>query len=70
MRSGETERSSGAEEGRAGPGPRLAALQAIKYAPFMHPAIYRRFYERLYEIRNDLGLYIQELRERFERGVD
>lgn len=48
----------------------LAALQAIKHAPFMRPGTYRHFYERIYELRNDLGLYIQELRERFERGVD
>ena len=31
---------------------------------------YLDFYERLFEIRNDLGIYVQQLRERFDLGID
>lgn len=31
---------------------------------------YIDLYERLFEIRNDLGVYVQQLRERFELGID
>ncbi|MEM1041322.1 MAG: hypothetical protein AAGI91_01720 [Bacteroidota bacterium] len=48
----------------------LAALQQLRREPFMEEATYRRLYEQTYEVRNAVGLHVQHLRERFERGVE
>ncbi len=48
----------------------LAALQQLRAAPFMDEAAYRRLYEQTYEVRNAVGLHVQHLRERFERGIE
>ncbi len=48
----------------------LAALQQLRDAAFMEEAVYRRLYEQSYEVRNAVGLHVQHLRERFERGVE
>lgn len=45
----------------------LAALQALREAPFVGPRDYRRLYEQGFELRNAIGLHVQALRERFER---
>lgn len=48
----------------------LDLLRVMKRAPYMDARTYRRLYEQAFEVRNALGLYIQELRERFELGID
>jgi hypothetical protein len=45
----------------------LRALEAMREAPFMRPADYRRLYEQAFELRNAVGIYVQQLRERFDR---
>lgn len=42
----------------------------FKKKPFMSSEEYKLFHVRLFELRNDIGIYIQELRERFELGLD
>lgn len=48
----------------------LALLREMRHAPYMDASQYRRLYEQTYEVRNALGLYVQELRERFDLGID
>jgi hypothetical protein len=48
----------------------LQALQHFRAEPFMLEADYQRLYEQGFEVRNALGLHVQQLREMFERGVD
>ncbi len=48
----------------------LAALHQLRAASFMDGATYRQLYEMGYELRNAVGLHVQWLRERFERGVE
>lgn len=48
----------------------LIVLRDMKGAAYMDCYRYVRFYEKTYEVRNALGLYVQELRRRFELGVD
>ncbi|MEM1125340.1 MAG: hypothetical protein AAGI71_01720 [Bacteroidota bacterium] len=48
----------------------LGELADQKGAAYMTPARYATLYERTYELRNALGLYVQHLRERFNLGVD
>ena len=45
----------------------LHELKGYKY--FTHEG-YADFHRRLFEIRNDIGIYIQELRERFKYGLE
>ena len=48
----------------------LDLLARMKPALYMDPATYRRLYEQAYEVRNALALYLQDLRDRFDLGVD
>lgn len=48
----------------------LLLLRYLKSADFMPSAHYQELYERLFELRNELGIYVQELRERSELGID
>lgn|SRR5690625_2684711 len=48
----------------------LQLLQKQKRAAYMTPAVYRNFHSRLFELRNDLGVHIQELRDRFNLGLE
>jgi hypothetical protein len=48
----------------------LAALRVFRDEPFMQAADYRRLYEQGFEVRNAIGLRVQQLRERFEQGLD
>lgn len=42
----------------------------LKRAPFMTNEHYIQLHERLFELRNELGVYVQELRERFNMGLE
>lgn len=47
----------------------LTVLQRdIKGSPFLSRAQYFYFHEQLFTLRNNIGIYIQELRERFYKG--
>lgn len=48
----------------------LNYLQNMKREPFIVNAVYSKFHNRLFEIRNEIGIYVQELRERFEIGLE
>ena len=48
----------------------LELLPEMKDQAYMDPSRYPVLYEDVYELRNSLGIYIQELRDRFIRGVD
>lgn len=48
----------------------LEYLQNMRREPFIVKAVYARFHGRLFEIRNEIGIYIQELRERFDLGME
>lgn len=48
----------------------LHYLQNMKREPFIVKAVYVKFHSRLYEIRNDIGIYVQELRDRFNLGLE
>ncbi len=48
----------------------LTLLRQLKDAPYMTPRTYRELYEETYELRNALGVYVQELRARFDLGID
>lgn len=48
----------------------LTLLKQLKPEPYMTASTYRALYEETYELRNALGLYVQELRERFNLGID
>jgi hypothetical protein len=48
----------------------LDLLREIKSAPYMDRTFYRKAYEDAFEVRNRLGVYIQDLRRRFDLGVD
>ena len=48
----------------------LNYLQNMKREPFIVKAVYSRFHGRLFEIRNDIGIYVQDLRERFNLGME
>lgn len=47
----------------------LTALQHFRGEPFMLESDYVRLYEQGFEVRNALGLHVQQLREMFDRGV-
>ncbi len=48
----------------------LKLLQKQRKAVYISNGIYRGFHSRLFEIRNDIGIYVQELRERFNNGIE
>jgi four helix bundle protein len=48
----------------------LTLLRQLKREPYLPTSTYRKLYEETYELRNALGLYVQELRERFNLGID
>lgn len=48
----------------------LHYLQNMKKEPFIVKAVYAKFHGRLFEIRNDIGIYVQELRDRFILGME
>jgi hypothetical protein len=48
----------------------LAYLQSMKREPFVVKTFYSKLHSRLFEIRNDTGIYIQELRDRFQYGME
>jgi hypothetical protein len=43
--------------------------QDLKSAPFITQNQYTYFHEQLFELRNSLGIYVQELRERFYNSL-
>ncbi len=48
----------------------LDLLQSLKGSPAFNRTRYMEMHRTLYEIRNDIGVYIQLLRERFRFGVE
>lgn len=42
----------------------------IKEAPYITKGEYGQFHMQLFELRNEIGIYIQELRERFNLGLE
>lgn len=48
----------------------LDLLRELKSAQYMEADRYRSFYEECFELRNQIGIYVQDLRGRFDLGVD
>lgn len=48
----------------------LVYLQQMKKESFFTSLIYSKFHNRLFELRNDIGIYVQELRDRFHLGLE
>ncbi len=48
----------------------LELLGELKPAEYLDSTLYRSFYEETYEIRNQVGIYVQDLRGRFNLGID
>lgn len=48
----------------------LNKLQKQRKIAYMTPPMYRKLHSSLFELRNDIGIYIQELRDRFNYGVE
>ena len=48
----------------------LSLLQEMRTEPYMRAHLYLGFYEDIYELRNAIGIYIQDLRFRFNMGID
>lgn len=48
----------------------LSLLHELRGVPYLDEAMYARLYEETFEVRNEVGLYVQDLRRRFELGVD
>ncbi len=48
----------------------LELLREMKRVPYLPADVYRRLYEQAFEVRNELGLYVQDLRRRFDLGID
>jgi hypothetical protein len=48
----------------------LELLREMRGAEYMNEALYRSLYESVFHIRNGVGIYVQELRARFDLGVD
>lgn len=42
----------------------------LKGAPFINKEEYILLHERLFDLRNDIGVYVQELREQFNQGFE
>lgn len=48
----------------------LDLLRELKTADYMNRKLYLAFYEDCFELRNQIGIYVQDLRQRFDLGVD
>ncbi len=48
----------------------LNMLQKQRKIAYMTPPMYRKLHSRLFELRNDIGIYIQELRDKFNYGIE
>lgn len=48
----------------------LTLLQQLREEVYVEAAVYRELYEATYEMRNALGIYVQELRAQFNLGID
>jgi hypothetical protein len=48
----------------------LELLRELKPAGYVDTALYLSFYEDTYEIRNQVGVYVQVLRRRFDLGIE
>lgn len=48
----------------------LDLLMEMKSRPYFSTESYANLYESAYEVRNGIGLYIQELRDKFNLGID
>lgn len=48
----------------------LLLQDSLKKTPYMNREHYAELHESLFELRNDIGIYVQELREQFNRGFD
>jgi hypothetical protein len=48
----------------------LELLRELKPAGYVDAALYLSFYEDTYEIRNQVGVYVQVLRRRFDLGIE
>lgn len=48
----------------------LALLQAQRSEEYFSDTDYADFHERIFELRNDIGVYVQELRDRFNNRFD
>lgn len=59
-----------AKRGLADANAALDLLGRMKQSPYMDEPTYRRLYEQVYEVRNEVALYVQDLREQFNLGVD
>ena len=59
-----------AKRGLADANAALDLLGRMKRAPYLDEPTYRRLYEQVYEVRNEVALYVQDLREWFNLGID
>lgn len=48
----------------------LRLLQHLRGNAFLSELRYHRLYERVFDLRNDIGIYVQTLRDRFDLGID
>ncbi len=48
----------------------LELLLDMRGRPYLPDPTYLSLYEKTYEVRNQVGIYIQELRDRFNLGID
>lgn len=48
----------------------LELLREIRPSGYVDAAFYQSLYEETYELRNQTGIYVQELRRRFDLGVE
>lgn len=48
----------------------LRLLASMKHRAFMRFVDYESMHERMFDLRNDLGVYIQELREELDEGLE
>lgn len=48
----------------------LALLQSQRSEEYFGSEVYSNYHEKIFEIRNDIGIYIQELRDRFYNRLD
>lgn len=59
-----------AKRGLADANAALDLLRRMKEVPYMDAATHRNLTEQTFEVRNQLGIYIQELRAQFNLGID
>lgn len=48
----------------------LDLLQSLKKQSYFNPKDYQQLHSRLFELRNDIGVYVQELRTQFNLGLE